>query len=383
MESAASYYSTYHGHEPEALRRVAAALREADGGGAGGAASAAAAAASGAAAARAAPPPPAARRPLIWLAGDSSLDNKFWLRGGGGGSRRATPACNGEERALLGGGGPGGGSPLLLPQDVAHCVNERLAARGLRGLACVNAAVEESTLADRAGGRLLPQDEVLRDELRDGDVVVASVGGNDVALRPSLATAAALAALLGLPGCCCSCMPRVGGARAASVADGSALGLQHLLTLFGDRTRDYLRALLSGPQRARPALVIVCMIYFPLEAGVAVAGGGGGGAGGGSWADAPLALLGYDRDPAPLQAAIRSVYARATSRITLAQGAAPLRVAACPLFEVLDARDAALYEARVEPSARGAARMAAAFVRLVEEAAAADAVASCRRGGGN
>jgi hypothetical protein len=236
--AARDYYATYHA---ASLRLVASALRE---GGAGGAGSGSAA-------------PP--RRSLVWLAGDSSLDNKFWLPG----SRR-TPACNGEERALR----FAAGIPAELPQDVAHCVNTVLASRAGGGVsgarfACVNAAVEESRLADRAGGRLLPQDVALRDGLADGDVVIVSVGGNDIALNSSLATKAALAALLGLPlPSCCSalCPPRLGGASDAALEDGSALGLAHLTRLFGEQTRDYVRALLAGPQRARPALVIVCMI---------------------------------------------------------------------------------------------------------------------------
>ena len=252
---ARAYFSTYHGHDPAALRLVASALREGE--------AAAASIASASATAGDAPPASPPRRSLIWLAGDSSLDNKFWLRGG----VRRTPACNGEERAF--------GLAEPLPQDVAHCVNTLLGARagssgggggggaGASRLACVNAAVEESRLADRAGGRLLPQDEVLRDSLADGDVLVVSVGGNDIALSSSLATKAALVALLGLPlPSCCSalCPPRLGGASDAALEDGSALGLAHLTRLFGEQTRDYVRALLAGPQRARPALVVICMI---------------------------------------------------------------------------------------------------------------------------
>ena len=56
----AEFYGRYNGHAPEHLRRVVASLRGSGGGSAGAV---------------------AARRPLIWLAGDSSLDYKFWLVG--------------------------------------------------------------------------------------------------------------------------------------------------------------------------------------------------------------------------------------------------------------------------------------------------------------
>jgi len=84
------------------------------------------------------------------------------------------------------------------------------------------------------------------------------------------------------------------------------------------------------------------------------------------WADLALRLLGYDADPARLQTAIRSLFARATSRIAL-DG---VRVVACPLFNVLDPLKPRDYVARVEPSAQGAAKMASAFVRIVSENAA-------------
>ena len=337
LPDASAFYKTYHGHEPEALRAFAAAMR----GGAAGAEGA---------------------RPLVWLAGDSSLDSKFWLD-----NQQRAPPCNGVERALSFGAGAGGGAGAgAVPRDVAHSVIAALAARGLR-FGCVNAAVEESTLADRAGGRLLPQDAVLRECLRDGDVIVVSAGGNDIALKPSAATAAALALLVGVPGV--RALPLLaglpllgGGASDAAVADGSAWGMAHLVGMFGAQTRAYVNALLSGPQRARPALVIVCTIYYPLERG-AVRGSDAEG-----WADGALGVLGYDENPARLQSAIRSIYEHATRRVAAEDAAgAPVPVAACPLFEALDPRDARDYERRVEPSARGGEKMAAAFVQLMAE----------------
>jgi hypothetical protein len=98
--------------------------------------------------------------------------------------------------------------------------------------------------------------------------------------------------------------------------------------------------------------------YYPLQADVA--GGEEG------WADLALRLLGYDTNPVRLQTAIRSLFARATSRIAL-DG---VRVVACPLFNVLDPLKPSDYVARVEPSAQGAAKMAAAFVRIISENAA-------------
>ena len=98
---ASAFYGNYHGHTPSDLTRVVDDLR-------------------------------GENRPLRWLAGDSSLDNKYWLRG-------SVPAVNGMEAVL---------DPAVSVPDVAHCVNAECAARGMPH-AAVNAAVEESTLGAR------------------------------------------------------------------------------------------------------------------------------------------------------------------------------------------------------------------------------------------
>ena len=80
---------------------------------------------------------------------------------------------------------PGAGYEAVLkpPQaqvaDVAYWLNAELDRRGLSGqLACVNTAVEESTLADRAGVRMLAQDQFVRDHIEPADTLVVRVGGH-------------------------------------------------------------------------------------------------------------------------------------------------------------------------------------------------------------
>jgi hypothetical protein len=160
-------------------------------------------------------------RPIIWLAGDSSLDNKHWLLS------EPRVAAAGALGDIL-------DPPDAAVPDVAHQLATECVRRGLpHGV--INAAVEESTLRERQLGlALLPQvssgqvrrraaavgerlrcslrrrvapernprtlcvrqDAFLRDHLRPGDVLVVSVGGNDVALKPTLETAAALGSLI-------------------------------------------------------------------------------------------------------------------------------------------------------------------------------------------
>ena len=284
---ARAFFSTYHGHDAGALRDIEPALRG-----------------------------PAGRR-VVWLAGDSSLDNKAWV------AAAVAPASNGYA-ALL--------SPPTVVADVAHHVNVELERRG-GGAVCINAAVEESTLGARAGGALLPQDLVVRDRLRADDVLVVSVGGNDVALRPTACTVACLLALTRL-------------ASDAAIDAGTAFGLGHFVALFRDAVREYIDALCA---RCTPRTIVVCMIYFPSEKR-------------GSWADLALSAMRYD-DPsgrARVQALIRTLFRIATSRIDV-PGA---RVVPVPLFDVLDSRAASDdFVARVEPSVAGGRKMATALVR--------------------
>ena len=78
-------------------------------------------------------------RPIIWLAGDSSLDNKHWLLG------QRVGALGGLEHVL--------NPPNSVP-DVAHQLAAECEQRGLP-FGVMNTAVEESTLGERCGGSVL------------------------------------------------------------------------------------------------------------------------------------------------------------------------------------------------------------------------------------
>ena len=54
------------------------------------------------------------RRPLVWLAGDSSLDNKYWIPG------NTAEAIGGYERVL---------QPPVSRQDVCYCLNREFVRR--------------------------------------------------------------------------------------------------------------------------------------------------------------------------------------------------------------------------------------------------------------
>ncbi|EUC41733.1 hypothetical protein COCMIDRAFT_29550 [Bipolaris oryzae ATCC 44560] len=259
-------------------------------------------------------------KPIIYLAGDSSLDNKFWLKERISSSSQI-PAIYHYTLA----------TPITLIPDVAYWLNSALSTRAT----CINTAVEESLLRSRDTD-LLPHDAFIRSSIRANDILVVSVGSNDIALNPSVETSAHMFQLAWLT-------PR------KSIEDGSAWGLPYFRNLFGTKIQEYIARL---TEVTKPRTVVVCMIYFPLESGKGQSG----------WADGKLRVLGYERDPGQLQAAIRELYKSATEEIKV-EG---VQVVPCALFEVLDGKGAGDYVERVEPSGEGGRKMAGEFVRVLE-----------------
>ncbi|OAL54573.1 hypothetical protein IQ07DRAFT_558799 [Pyrenochaeta sp. DS3sAY3a] len=259
-------------------------------------------------------------KPIIYLAGDSSLDNKYWVSKSGEYTTTPTPDIYKNTFS----------NPVPKP-DVAFWMNHLLDDRAT----CINTAVEESMLRDR-DNTLLPHDEFIRDHIRANDILIVSVGANDVALKPTLSTIRHMLQLAWLT-------------RRASLEAGSAWSLKYFEHMFGAKIQDYISRMTA---KTRPRAVVVCMIYFPLEAGL----------GQQSWADVQLKALGYNSYPGQLQTAIRAMYRCATGRIAV-EGT---RVVPCALYEVLDGKGAGDYTARVEPNEEGGRKMAVRFVELVE-----------------
>lgn len=253
-------------------------------------------------------------KPIIYLAGDSSLDNKHWL-----------PPSTGIIGIPL---------PVPIPSiypsilsephpkaDIAFWLNHLLGPSST----AINAAVEESTLRERESGkRLLEQDTFIRDTITSNDILIVSVGGNDIALKPTFSTLCHMLVLAWL----------------TPVWAMNSWTLRHFVRLFRDETAAYIASLVSV---TKPKAVIVCMIYYPLEVSPSR-----------SWADLPLRALGYNLWPGRLQGAIRRMYEVGTRKVKV-EGT---RVVGCGLWEVLDGKGEGDYVERVEPSVEGGRKMA-------------------------
>lgn len=239
------------------------------------------------------------------------------------------------------------------------CENAPTTNRPRQRTVAINTAVEATTLNERTF-RLRPQDVFIRDNMQANDILVVSVGGNDVALLPCPCT---IASVLGLVLClpetcvekgwtcgtvplddyCCGCGPSLCSCLCACPP---CLGYNR--HLFGTRVQHYIKKLVS---KTKPAKILVCMIYFPDERNVP------------GWAGPALGALGYNRNPSKLQMLIRKAHDEAISNIRI-EGS---KVIPVPLFRVLDGKTTNDYVARVEPSPAGGRKMAEFILDMMEQ----------------
>jgi len=276
----------------------------------------------------------ASNRKIVWLIGDSSLDNKHWMyfeestkdAGKLLSLRREgvwnTPAVNGYEDVL---------HPARSVRDVAYWLNFLLERESPEYFA-INCAREESTLGERVDNGLMPLDEFVRDNIAADDILIASAGGNDVALAPSFATVTSMVGLNFF-------------STKGSLKSGGGLGSGHIKKLFGQGMQNFLSEVTC---KQMPAKVIPCMIYYPCEKGS-------------GWSDTLLKLLRYNSNPGKLQAVINMAFETCTKKLELPGTI----VAPVHLAGVLDSQDEADYVDRVEPSTRGGEKMAAAFLEVI------------------
>eukprot|EP00980_Cylindrotheca_fusiformis_P023069 scaffold10090_cov119-Cylindrotheca_fusiformis.AAC.7 len=310
--SSSEFYMEYHGHKVDHLRQVYPAVREASAEG------------------------------LIWTAGDSSLDNKYWFSD-------IRPAV-GAYREIL--------DPPVSNADVTYWLNYYgTKERRAKKLAAINTAVEATTLNSRSF-RLHPQDEFIRDHIQTDDVLIVSIGGNDIALAPTPCT---ILSLLCLPHCCLEYSAVLGsvpiddyccgcGCSTLSCACTFPPCLGYLVHLFGTRVEKYIEKLTS---KTRPRKILVCMLYYLDENPTP------------SWAGAALGALGYNSNPQSIQRLIRKIFMEATSKIQISGS----DVIPVPLFNALNGKISADYIARVEPSSQGGEKMAEYLLDMIENGA--------------
>ena len=276
---------------------------------------------------------------FIYLMGDSSLDNKHWFFDSNKSKSTqmkndsfTAPACNGYENILV--------SPSRMVQDVSYHMNEIAEQRyGSNNICTIMGSIEESTISDRnkSSTSLLAQDAFIQSQIKPNDYLIISVGGNDIALNPTLSTAIAMALLTRSP--------------VWMIEYGIAPGFSYFVDLFSNGIEDIVLKVIN---KNIPKEILINMIYYPDVVP------------GGSWADDTLRILGYDSNPEKLQLIIRTLFEAVKKKdfpklkAYIKRNQSDSKVTAFPLFEVLNEHED--YEQRVEPSVQGGRKMAEAFL---------------------
>lgn len=254
-------------------------------------------------------------RNRIWLAGDSSLDNKAYVDG----SLNLPWMSNIFDDTNLSG-------------DVSTYVNYYLHDKNFY---CLNCAVEESTLQSKQV--LNSHDLFIRDNMTVNDILVVSIGGNDIALKPTWTTIYNLLLCL-----------KTNTMETLTNHPEKAWGLKYFVDFFKQGLESYISKLTSKTQ---PKCVIVCMIYFPYIGSDS------------SWADKSLGYLEYNSNPTKLQVLIQSIFKLAISKIQIPE----LTLMPCPLYQYMDGTNKTDYVSRVEPSVGGSRKIASAIYNIVNK----------------
>ncbi len=264
------------------------------------------------------------RHSIIFLAGDSSLDNKYWVLDEARLPTHAGYQCVMPKVHLL-----DMKEEYEAVPDVAYWLHNRC--QHYR-MACVNAAVEEATLSSKMND-MNAQDTFVMNNIQPNDVLVVSIGGNDIALKPTMGTIMAMAGLMWQP------MIMLG------YYNPSMIYLRHL---FKTTLEMYIKKLTF---LKKPRLIIVCFLYYPDENSQVE-----------SWANPTLSALGYDRNPCSLQERMKLVFEMCVKQIQL-DG---YHIKFLPLFQVLNGKRTEEYAKRVEPSSLGGRKMAEKIFEMIQ-----------------
>jgi len=304
-------------------------------------------------------------RDIIWLIGDSSLDNKHWVQPPFFNDfEENRPARNGYEHVL-------NPSNTGIVPDIAWHLNRLLEEDGTKSSSkatspyvTINTAVEMSMLGCykdhgrcveelppySGPSKLFPQEIMLRksimDESSGNDVMIVSVGSNDYLFSPSVEALEAVENHAEGPG------------DTVSFAKGE----KFWLPMRGIRTRRFLEGIISSdPEKQRPKLIIVCQIYFLDKKGKFNV----------MTHDVRdfFELIKHDVDPRILMHGTREGFNGGTLRVGDPDGHIHgVPVFPIPLFEVLDGNNTTDYVERLEPSFWGGEKIAATLKKELTRA---------------
>jgi hypothetical protein len=347
MISASSFYSEFHGHRIEHLQMILDAIRRHD-------------------------TNETTRTSILWTAGDSSLDNKYWFRD-------TVPAISHTVYSEL-------FQPPVMKPDVTYWLNELLVQQQQQQQQCqqnqslqqqpmnpnedhstsatttklyvaINTAVEATTLNERTF-HLREQDIFIRDHIQPNDILIVSIGGNDIAMSPLCCTICSIVSLIYcIPTVCLQHQNTITATACYTIPyDDSCYGcgwsllsccstpfvpcLGYFYHMFRTRVQLYIERL---TMKNKPTHIVIGTIYYPDEYSHQS-----------SWANLALSCLQYNTNPNKVQTLLQTIHYHATSNISINH----THVIPIAFYILLNGTIRTDYIQRVEPSPSGGKKMA-------------------------
>lgn len=247
---------------------------------------------------------------IVYLAGDSSLDNKHWIP-----ENERLPVSSKISKFMT-------REYAKCKPDVAYWVNRVSPSYIL----CMNCAVEEAKISTKINHGLNAQDILIRDNITKDDVLVISIGGNDVALASDISTILAMGCLLYIT---------------------TALPKWYLLHKFKTQLREYIEKLTTVTQ---PKTIILCSIYYPCKYG-------------NGWSTRFLDRISYDTNPELIHQFIDDFHEYVIDGLVGELD----NVHSLKLSDILDWETSEHYISRVEPSSTGGKCIAKEIIQIIKQ----------------
>lgn len=245
----------------------------------------------------------------IFLAGDSTLDNKSWLEG-------PNVTSVNEYRELL----------ESMRPDISYHINKLCQNQNLP-FTSINCAVEEAGITDK--NNLNVQDRFIRDNITSEDILVVSLGGNDLVLKKIMTIIGELFGILFVK-------------STEDILANFKDYIPNIIELFTIKLQAYITELTSIN---KPKQVIVCGMYYPCKVVSE------------SWANNMLNILRYDTEYNKIHTIIDIIYKECICKLN--------NVTPLSLSDVLDYTSSDDYVARVEPSETGGKKIAQAIINSI------------------
>lgn len=249
----------------------------------------------------------------IYIIGDSTMDNKHWLKS------KSCESVNGYEKVLK----------SMVP-DINFYINYYLNQFEIPYVS-INAAVEESCIIEKS--KLNDHDKFVSKNIKDEDILIVSIGGNDVGTKLDTSMMINLVTSLFMY-------------DPETIEKNPQKIIPEILKRFQINLKKYIKDIIG---QVKPKLIIICGFFFPCFHEQD------------SWANNMLNLIDYKKNYNKIHSVTKSIYEHGIKSIEFDD----IEIKTIPLYEVLDFKDKNDYVARVSASDEGGFKIGRELIRII------------------